>query len=97
VTLQPIALRYLDSAGQHTDAAGYVGETSFLESLWTIVSTRHIVAELNLLAPLPAHGHTRRSLADKTRSAIADALGVTSPGAPHSHRRQPDTSAGHPA
>src|SRR5262249_16238391 len=26
-TLQPIALRYLDAGGRHTDAAGFVGET----------------------------------------------------------------------
>src|SRR5262249_27967696 len=63
--LQPIALRYLDSTGQHTDAAGYVGETSFMESVWTIVSTRQIMAELDFLAPLPARGQTRRSLAEK--------------------------------
>src|SRR5215510_1615596 len=57
-TLQPIALRYVDSAGGHTDAAGYVGETSFVESVWTIVSTRHIVAELEVLAPIRASGQT---------------------------------------
>ena len=96
-TLQPIALRYLDSAGQHTNAAGYVGETSFLESLWTIVSTRHIIAELDLLAPVAVRGHTRRSLAEKTRTAIAEALGVAAPVGSHSPRRQPGTSAGHPA
>jgi 1-acyl-sn-glycerol-3-phosphate acyltransferase len=96
-TLQPIALRYLDAAGKHTDAAGYVGETSLLESVWTIVSTRHIVAELNLLPPLPVRGQTRRSLAERTRTAIADALGVPVPARSHSHRREPDTEAGHPA
>ena len=31
-TLQPVALRYRDAAGAHTDSAGYVGETSFVES-----------------------------------------------------------------
>src|SRR5258705_1861629 len=73
-TLQPITLRYLDAVGAHTDAAGYVGETSFLESLWTILSTRRIVAELSLLAPISVHGQTRRSLAAKTEGAIGRAL-----------------------
>jgi 1-acyl-sn-glycerol-3-phosphate acyltransferase len=95
-TLQPIALRYLDTAGRHTDAAGYVGETSFLESLWTILSTRHIVAELDLLAPIAVRGHTRRVLAEKTQAAIAAALGVAAPAGPRS-RMQPDTGAGRPA
>jgi 1-acyl-sn-glycerol-3-phosphate acyltransferase len=86
-TLQPVALRYLDGRGQHTDAAGYVGDTSFLESVWTIVSTRRIVVELNLLEPISAHAQTRRSLADRTETAIAAALGVPAPGEPQ--RRAP--------
>lgn len=78
-TLQPVALRYLDVAGSHTDAAAYAGDASFMESLWTIVSTRHMVAELKLLEPISALGQTRRSLAEKTETAIAAALGVPAP------------------
>jgi len=78
-TLQPVALRYLDAAGRHTDAAGYVGDTSLFESVWTIVSTRHMVAEFNLLAPISVRSQTRRSLAEKTETAIARALGVPGP------------------
>jgi len=95
-TIQPVALRYLDSAGRHTDAAGYVGETSLLESIWTIVSTRHIVAELRFVAPIPFHGHTRRSLAEKSEAAIAAALGVPAPRARHSHGRKSHTHADPP-
>jgi 1-acyl-sn-glycerol-3-phosphate acyltransferase len=91
-TLQPIALRYLDRAGAHTDAAGYVGETTFMESVWTVVSTRHFVAELHFLSPAPVRGQTRRTLADKTEAAIATALGV--PGPQRSHGRAPETTAG---
>jgi 1-acyl-sn-glycerol-3-phosphate acyltransferase len=86
-TLQPVALRYLDAAGRHTDAAGYVGDTSLLETVWSIVSTRHMVAEFNLLAPISVHAQTRRSLAEKAEGAIAGALGVSvahgTSGAPH--------------
>src|SRR5262245_51030999 len=91
-TLQPIALRYLDPSGAHTDAAGCVGETSFIESVWTIVSTRHIVAELHFLPPAPVSGHTRRTLAEKTEAAIAAALSVPEPRRPH--RRAPETADG---
>jgi 1-acyl-sn-glycerol-3-phosphate acyltransferase len=94
-TLQPVALRYLDSGGSHTEAAGYVGETSFLESVWTIVSTRHLVADLSFLAPAPARDQTRRSLADRTEAAIADALRVPRPSRPHAQRRrEPEPAAG---
>lgn len=96
-TLQPIALRYLDAAGRHTDAAGYVGETSFLETVWAIVSARHIVADLNLLAPVSVRHQTRRSLAEKTEAAIAAALDVPLPAHSHAGRRRPDKGAGPPA
>lgn len=78
-TLQPVALRYLDLAGLHTDAAAYAGESSFMDSVWSIVSARHMVAELNLLEPISALGQTRRSLAERTETAIAAALGVPAP------------------
>ena len=91
-TLQPIALRYLDPAGAHTDAVGYVGETTFMESVWTIVSTRDIVAELHFLSPVAVRGQTRRALAEKTEAAIAGALGVPEP--QRHHGRAPETAAG---
>jgi len=93
-TLQPMALRYLDATGRHTDAAGYVGETSLMESVWSIVSTRRMVVDLALLAPVPVRGQTRRSLAEKTQAAIAAALDVPAPNRPHSHRKGPETHAG---
>jgi 1-acyl-sn-glycerol-3-phosphate acyltransferase len=99
-TLQPVALRYLDPAGRHTDAAGYVGDTSLLESIWTIVSTRHMVAEFNLLAPISVRAQTRRSLAEKAETAIAGALGVPAPQeisrARHPSRKGPGTNADPP-
>ncbi len=95
-----MALRYLDAAGRHTDAAGYVGDTSLLESIWTIVSTRHMVAEFNLLAPIPVKAQTRRSLAEKAEAAIAGALGVRAPqgtsGAQHLPHKTPGINAGPP-
>ena len=78
--LQPVALHYLDDRGLHTDAAGYVGDTSFLESVWAIVSARRMVVELDLLEPIPVAAHTRRSLADAAERAIAATLGVPAPG-----------------
>jgi len=77
--LQPVALRYLDVAGLHTDAAAYAGDASLMGSVWTIVSTRHMVAELSLLEPISARSQTRRSLAERIEAAIAAALGVPAP------------------
>jgi len=95
-TLQPVALRYLDRRGKHTDAAGYVGETSFLESVWTIVSMRSMVVELSVLEPIPAAGQPRRMLADQAQTVIAAALGVPAVGAisrQPTPSSSPDTSA----
>ena len=78
-TLQPVALRYQDPRGRHTDAAGYVGETSLLESTWRIVSARRIIVRVEFLGLLPAEGETRRTLAGKAEGAIAAALGVAAP------------------
>jgi len=96
-TVQPVALRYLDPSGRHTDAAGYVGETSLLASVWSIVSTRRMIARLSFLAPLPVRNQTRRSLAEKAEAAIAASLGVPVPRAPHPHgHKGPGTRAGPP-
>lgn len=97
--LQPVALRYVDDAGMHTDAAAYAGESSFMESVWGIVSTRSIVAEVRLLEPLSAIGQTRRSLAENAAALIAAALGLPVPqrSSPSGHpRTAPDTGAGPP-
>ena len=97
--LQPAALRYVDAAGMHTDAAAYAGESSFMESVWAVVSTRSIVAEVRFLEPLSTIGQTRRSLAENAEALIAAALGLPVPertsrsGHP---RRAPDTAAGPP-
>src|SRR5262249_10041115 len=81
-TLHPIALRYFDRTGARSDAAAFVGETTFVESMWTLVSARHIIAELQFLPAVPVSGETRRSLAEKTESTIATALDVPPPSPP---------------
>jgi 1-acyl-sn-glycerol-3-phosphate acyltransferase len=79
-TLVPVALRYRDAEGRHTDSAGYVGDTSFLASVWSIASTPRMEVELDLLEPIPTAFSTRRLLADSAEAAIAAALGVAPPG-----------------
>jgi 1-acyl-sn-glycerol-3-phosphate acyltransferase len=87
--IQPVALRYLDEAGAHLDAPAYVGDTSFMQSLWAIVSARHIVCELSYTPEIVSAGSTRASLAQAAEVAIAAALGVAAP-------RSPRTPSGTP-
>ena len=77
--LQPVALRYADAQGRHSIAAAYVGETSLLGSIWSLVSARELVAGLVFTAPLPTAGRERRGLARDAEAAIAAALGVAAP------------------
>jgi 1-acyl-sn-glycerol-3-phosphate acyltransferase len=86
----PVALRYLDEAGNINVNASYVGETSLLESMRMIFAERAIRAELMFLAPIDATGKTRREVAVRTQSAIVAALNL-----PASDRK-PDISAGPP-
>jgi len=81
--LQPVALRYLDPTGRHTEAAAYAGDTTLLQSLWAIVSTRHMRSQIEFLTPIAAIGASRRPLAEQTATAIAVALGVRRPRSVH--------------
>ena len=96
--VQPLALRYRDRHGHYSAAPNYVGETSFLSSLWSTTGARRMVAELVFLAPLEASGRDRRALARATEAAIAAALGVTIPAATPARARhsRPGTSGDPP-
>ena len=102
--VQPVVLRYLHHNGQHCAAPNYVGETSFLTSMWSTTSAPRMVAELSFLMPFAAAGCDRRVLARTAESAVAAALGAAAaataamPGVPpaRGHRSPPGTSGDHP-
>lgn len=70
----PVALRYSDAGGQLCAGAAYVGEDSLLDSVWAIVSTRHMTASVRVEPPIAGAG-----LALAAETAIAAALGVPVP------------------
>lgn len=74
-TIRPVALRYRDAKGLRTEAPAYIGEDSLLESLWKIVSTSSMTAELRFLPALPPERRIdRRALAEQLREGIAREL-----------------------
>ena len=83
--LQPVGIRYTCPNGTWTDVPAYVGEMSMVESLWRIVSTRALVAELHFAPPIAARNGHRRDLAQLAETAIAGALNLAPP------RRSPET------
>jgi 1-acyl-sn-glycerol-3-phosphate acyltransferase len=68
--VQPIAIRYRTAAGEHSEAPSYVGDTTFIRSLWRIVSEPMLVVELHLAPPVPARGAHRRAIARAAEEAI---------------------------
>lgn len=75
--VQPLALAYSDGRGAYTDAAAYVDDMSFVESLWRIVSTPRIEVELRFAPPIAAAGATRRELSAAAHEAVAEMLAAS--------------------
>jgi 1-acyl-sn-glycerol-3-phosphate acyltransferase len=72
--VQPVLIRYTDGRGHPSHAADYVGDTSLAQSMWSIVSARRLVVEIEFLPPIPAAEADRRVLAHAAHDAIARAL-----------------------
>jgi 1-acyl-sn-glycerol-3-phosphate acyltransferase len=75
----PVTLCYRGTNDAVCVSAAYVGDDSLLDSIWAIVSTRHISASIAFLPPIASDGLGRRELAGATEAAIAAALGVPVP------------------
>ncbi len=71
----PVGLRYLDTRGGRTGAIDYIGDTTFVESLWRILGTGGVCCEVHPLAPIAAaDGVGRHEIAQRARVAIAGRL-----------------------
>jgi len=74
VPVQAIALRYQDAYGQRSAAAAYIDDISFAQSMWLILSARHLQVRLLASAPLPTAVTDRRSLTRQAQQIIATFL-----------------------
>ncbi|MEU1163573.1 lysophospholipid acyltransferase family protein [Streptomyces sp. NPDC090075] len=62
--VQPVRLQYRLAAGEASTVPAYVGEDTLLASLWRVVTTRGLVAEVDIRPLIPAGTHPdRRTLA----------------------------------
>jgi 1-acyl-sn-glycerol-3-phosphate acyltransferase len=77
VQVQPFALRYIDREGLPHPDVDFIGDTTFADSLVTILKARPVKARLTILAPIPTEGAHRRDMAETAHAAVAGALGVT--------------------
>ena len=70
----PLSLHYTDHAGRPTDAAAFIGEMSFVDTLRNIVAARGLQAEVVVHPPIDSVGLDRNQLAAMTEAAIATAV-----------------------
>lgn len=68
--VQPIAIRYRDADGGRAEAPVYVGETSFMTSLWNVLGAKRLVVEVALGPTLPARAQHRRELSRQAEAFI---------------------------
>lgn len=74
VAVQPYALSYVDKAGVFHHSVDYTGDTTFVDSLFTILEGEPVIARLHPLAPIDAAGAHRRELAEAAQEAVGAAL-----------------------
>jgi 1-acyl-sn-glycerol-3-phosphate acyltransferase len=73
----PVGLRYRDPDGESSHAALYVGDTTFLASLWRITGHPKLIVEVHVLAAiLPVDGMKRQDAVRQAREAISARLGL---------------------
>lgn len=74
VPIYPLALRYLDQHGKPNHDADYIGNMTFVESLWKILSSHHLHAHVITTPPLDTRTTSRRTLATAAHHHICAAL-----------------------
>jgi 1-acyl-sn-glycerol-3-phosphate acyltransferase len=77
VAVQPYALEYVDEQGARHPGVDYVGDTTFVDSLFMILQGTPIRARLACLAPIEGAGAHRRELAQAAQGAVAGALKIS--------------------
>ncbi len=82
--LAPAAIRYLETNGEPSKAALFIGDMTFAESISTIIAKKAMLAEITFAPSIETAGLTRREAALDAENAIAAVLNVPKP---HAHQR----------
>lgn len=73
----PAGIRYRGPDGTFPSEVAFVGEITFVASMWQVLGMRGLIAELHWIAPIePDPAHTRHALAEQARAAIAERLAL---------------------
>ncbi len=88
----PVGVRYLDRDGGRSSGVDFVGDTTFVASVWRIIGAPMTVVEVHVLAPIvPGQGDTRHRIAERARESISAGLELALADTP------PGTAPGRPA
>jgi 1-acyl-sn-glycerol-3-phosphate acyltransferase len=74
--VRPVAVRFSQS-GRLSLAASYAGETTLMQSLWRVVTTRDMAVEVHWLPAVDISVGNRHAVARAARAEIAVALGLS--------------------
>lgn len=74
VPVMPVALRYQDKLGTHSTVPAYIGDISFLSSLWSLLNTDELHVQVAIMPPISNHDLQRRELSSKAQQQVALAL-----------------------
>lgn len=75
IPVQPVAIRHSEHDGTRSDAAAFVDEMTFFDSLGRVLARPRIVTELVFGPAMWSADKTRREIAARCRSFIATELG----------------------
>lgn len=70
----PLGIRYLNREGASAAEAAYIGDTTFVESLWTVLGAQGLVAQVHVLRPVATTGRSRHELARELRLLVSGCL-----------------------
>lgn len=71
--VKPVRLRYTDHRGGHSDAAPYIDDVSFWQSVCMLARAPRTIAHVDLLPALPSHDRNRQDLAQTTHTLVSQA------------------------
>jgi 1-acyl-sn-glycerol-3-phosphate acyltransferase len=82
--LAPAAIRYRNTNGEPSEAALFIGETTFVQSISAIIAKKKMIADITFAPIIATDSLSRRDAALLAENAIAAILDVAKP---HAHQR----------
>jgi 1-acyl-sn-glycerol-3-phosphate acyltransferase len=72
--VRPVAIRYHDGNGNHLADAAFIGDMTFMQSLWQVLCSPSLHVTLAPMPPIGSTGKDRRALAQQAQAAVNTAL-----------------------